>query len=154
MVYPEGAKTKGIVTKVVNFFVGQSSKEEALYVPDHDTMQEKALEIFLENYRSNLVNLELSHHLDIVQIAKRITHIFRQLYIQRISQSRDQIWVAGKLPAVSMSYTIIYSMQLYCVCVLLLLSSTFCVYFESLYFYIYSGNESMASVSCRRSGGN
>ena len=125
MVYPEGAKTKGLVTKVVNFFVGQSSKEEALYVPDHDTMQEKALEIFLENYRSNLVNLELSHHLDIIQITKRIAHIFRQLYIQRISQSRDKIWAAGKLPAVSMSYT--YSVQLYCVCVLSLLSSTLCV---------------------------
>ena len=101
MVYPEGAKTKGIVTKVVNFFVGQSSKEEALYVPDHDTMQEKVLEVFLENYRSNLVGLELSHHLDVVQIAKRIAHIFRQLYIQKISQSRERVWTAGKLPAVS-----------------------------------------------------
>jgi hypothetical protein len=116
MVYPEGAKTKGIVTKVVNFFVGQSSKEEALYVPDHDTMQEKALEVFLENYRSNLVGLELSHHLDIVQTAKRIAHIFRQLYIQKISQSREQTWVAGKLPAVSVTYTIVccYTVHVFC----------------------------------------
>lgn len=99
MVYPRSAKTKGIMTKVVNYFVGQSSKEEALYVPDHDTMQEKALEVFLENYRSILVNCELSHHLDIVQIAEKIAHICRQLYLQRISHNTT--WIADKLPAVS-----------------------------------------------------
>ena len=103
MVYPESAKTKGIMTKVANFFVGQSSKEEALYVPDHDTMQEKALEVFLGGYRNVLVDCELSNHLDIVQIARKIAHIFRQLYLQRISHSRDNIWVADKLPAVSFS---------------------------------------------------
>lgn len=101
MVYPEDAKTKGLMTKFVNFFVPQSSREKALYVSDHDTMQEKALEIFLENYRSNLVDLELSHHLGIVQISRQIAHIFRQLYIQKISHSREQTWIAGKLPAVS-----------------------------------------------------
>ena len=102
IVYPESAKTKGIVTKMVNFFVGQSSKEEALYVPDHNTMQEKALEVFLGGYRNILVDCELSHHLDIVQIAKKIAHIFRQLYRQRISHSRDNTWIADKLPAVSL----------------------------------------------------
>ena len=101
MVYPESAKVKGIAAKAWNFFVGQSSKEEAFYVPDHDTMQEKALEVFLGRYRSVLVECELSHHLDIVQIAKQIAHIFRQLYLQRISHSRNNAWIADKLPAVS-----------------------------------------------------
>lgn len=100
MVYPESAKMKGFATKAWNLIVGQSSKEEALFVPDHDKMQEKALNIFLENYRNNLVGCELSHHLDIVQIAKKITHIFRQLYVQKISESRESIWVATKLPSV------------------------------------------------------
>ena len=101
MVYPESAKVKGIAAKAWNFFVGQSSKEEAFYVPDHDAMQEKALEVFLGGYRSVLVECELSRHLDIVQIAKQIAHIFRQLYLQRISHSRDNAWIAEKLPAVS-----------------------------------------------------
>ena len=119
MVYPESAKTKGFMTKAFNFFVGQSSKEEAMYVPDHDTMQEKALEVFLENYRSILVDCELSHHLDIVQIAERITHIFRQLYLQRISEKRDtRNWIADKLPSVSIpSVHCVCSVVCICVCV-------------------------------------
>ena len=102
MVYPENAKTKNFATKAWNYFVGESSKEEALYVPDHDTMQGKALEVFLDNYRIKLVGLELSHHLDVVQISKKIVNIFRQLYIQRIAHNlRERLWVARKLPAVS-----------------------------------------------------
>ena len=108
MVYPESAKTKGFMTKALNFLVGQSSKEEVLYVLDHDTMQEKALEVFLENYRSILVNCELSHHLDVVLIAEKITHICRQLYIQRISEKRDnRIWIAEKLPSVSIKCALV-----------------------------------------------
>jgi hypothetical protein len=141
MVYPESAKAKGFATKAWNLIVGQSSKEEALYVPDHDTMQEKALEVFLENYRSVLVECELSHHRDIVQIAKQIALIFRQLYLQRISHSRDNAWIADKLPAVSFRivcaraqiiYVYVYS------------------YLISMYTLDFLGNESVASVRCRR----
>jgi hypothetical protein len=121
MIYPEGAKAKWIVTKVVNYIVGQED------VPDHDTMQEKALEIFLKKYRSNLVGLELSHHLDIVQTARRIAHIFRLLYIQRISQSREQTWIAGKLPAVSVTYTYMYIYTIVCWCAV----HVFCHYSET-----------------------
>ena len=102
MVYPENAKTKNFATKAWNYLVGESSKEEAVYVPDHETMQGKALEIFLDNYRIKLVGLELSLHLDVIQISKEIVSIFRQLYNQRIAHNlKERPWVARKLPAVS-----------------------------------------------------
>ena len=103
MVYPE-TKTKKLITKVWNYIVGSrsSSNEGALVIPDHDSMQEKAMEVYLDTYRKKIVGLELSSHLNIVQIAKEITYIFKQLYEQKISESREDVWRAGKLPQVKM----------------------------------------------------
>ena len=100
MVYPE-TKTKNIVIRAWNYLVGQSSKDDSLYIPDHDSMQEKAMEVYLDTYRSSLVGCELSHHLNVVQIAREVTHIVGQLYIQRISGGKDDKWIASKLPLVS-----------------------------------------------------
>lgn len=99
MVYPE-TKTKNILSRAWNFVVGQSSKGDSLFIPDHDSMQEKALEVYLDTYRKNLIECELSHHLDIVQIAEHVYHIFKQLHKQKISESRESEWKAEKLPLV------------------------------------------------------
>lgn len=98
MLYPE-TKTKSIVIRTLNFFVG--SKEDTLVVPDHDSMQEKAIYVYLDTYRTNLVECELSPYMNIVQIAERITFIFKQLYEQKISESREDVWRANKLPQVN-----------------------------------------------------
>lgn len=96
MVYPE-MKTKGFVSRALDYFKGDSP-----YIPDHDSMQEKALEVYLDTCRAILVDLRLSYHLNVVQIAKEIIFIFKQLYSQNIAEKKEIRWIATKLPVVSL----------------------------------------------------
>ena len=99
MVYPE-TKTKNIASRAWSYLVGSSSKEDTLFIPDHGSMQEKSMEVYLDPYWQKLVLCDLSHNLNIVQISKHISNIFKQLHKQKISESRENVWKADKLPLV------------------------------------------------------
>lgn len=99
MAYPE-TKSKNIFVRGWKFITGQSSKDD-LYIPDHDSMQEKAMEVYLDCYKKSLTECDLSHHLDVVQIAEKIAYIFQHLFTMKIADSRDRFWIADKLPQVS-----------------------------------------------------
>ena len=92
-----------LATRFLNFLVGQDSGEDLVYVPDHDSMQEIALNVYLKQYEKILISCDgLSHQLNIVQAAEKIFHIFNQLYTQHIlSESRKNVWIANKLPLVN-----------------------------------------------------
>lgn len=100
MAYPE-SKTKGLLMRAWDSIVGQGSKD-VLAVPDHGSMQAKALEVYLEKYHSILSKCELSPLFNIVQATSEITHIFRNLYAPLIS-SRENPWLAQKLDEVRMT---------------------------------------------------
>ena len=99
MVYPE-TKKKSFVNRIVNYFVELSSREDALLIPDHDVMQETAMRIYLDTYRQHLVECKLSHQRNIMQISRHISHIFKQLHKQKISENKENVWKADKLPLV------------------------------------------------------
>ena len=97
MAYPE-SKSKNILLRAWDSIVGQSSKD-VLAVPEHSSMQAKALEVYLEKYYDKLTKCELSPSFNIIQATREITQIFLHLYTQLVS-SRDNAWIANKLDEV------------------------------------------------------
>ena len=87
MAYPE-TKAKNVLFKAWDALkdaVGQGSSDNELVVPEHGSMQGKALEVYLEDYQKVLVNCNLSSQCNVAYISSTIEHIFRQLYTSLIS---------------------------------------------------------------------
>ena len=100
MAYPE-TKAKGVFVKAwdaLKDVVGKGSTDE-LIIPDHTTMQTKALNVYLEKYQKVLVDCELSPQFNIVHLSEKVEHIFRQLYAQLLS-IRYNPWIANGLAEV------------------------------------------------------
>lgn len=100
MAYPE-YKTKSFFGRAWDTLAGHGSKDVPA-VPEHTSMQAKALEVYLKKYHSILSKCELSPSFNIVQATSEITHIFGNLYAPLIS-SRDNPWLAYKLDEVGMT---------------------------------------------------
>ena len=97
MAYPE-SKSKNLLLRAWDSIVGHSSKDE-LVVPNHSSMQAKALEVYLDKYSTILTRCELSSTCNIVQASRDITDIFSQLHYPLIS-SRDNAWIPYRLDEV------------------------------------------------------
>lgn len=100
MAYPE-SKSKNLLLKAWDAIVRHSSKDE-LVVPEHSSMQAKALEVYLnKRYLNLLTGCDLSSSCNIVQTSREITRIFLNLYTPLVS-SRENAWVASKLDEVKL----------------------------------------------------
>ena len=100
MAYPE-SKTKNILMRAWDSIVGQGSKD-VLAVPEHSSMQAKALEVYLDKFYDVLTKCELSPSFNIIQATREITKIFIHLYTPLIS-SRENAWIPNKLEEVCIS---------------------------------------------------
>lgn len=66
---------------------------------EHNSMQAKALEVYLKRFYDLLTKCELSPSFNIVQATREITQIFHHLYAPLVS-SRENAWIANKLDEV------------------------------------------------------
>jgi hypothetical protein len=101
MAYPE-SKTKNILLRAWDSIVGQGSKD-VLAVPEHSSMQAKALEVYLDKFYDMLTKCELSPSFNVIQATREITQIFRHLYTPLVS-TRENAWIANKLDEVCISH--------------------------------------------------
>ena len=100
MAYPE---TKGkSVWHAIKSVYSQTEKQKQLVVPTHDEMQEKCLQIYLQNHNKILRNCDLLHQLNITRVASEVFHIFYQLWLQNVCQQVTVVFFkAETLPEVS-----------------------------------------------------
>lgn len=107
MVYPQ-KETKNVILRVINtlssFFkiTQDSSKEDALIIPDHESMQSAALHIYLEKYQEILVESKMSSKVNVKAVFQQMMHIFSALNVCRIYniQKRPEIISCKKLSKV------------------------------------------------------
>ena len=104
MAYPE-TKGKSFAIKFLDAFKSlfvETEKQKELVVPNHEVMQEKCLNIYLEKYNKILRNCDLSHQHSITRVTEEVFHIFQLLYLPRIHHHSDvHYWRAKLLPEVS-----------------------------------------------------
>ena len=90
-------REKSRFERLKSFFIGLSSSN----IPSHDVIQERSLEVYLTSHRKEICDCELSpSHLNIVQVANGVVHIFRQLFSQKIHQLYTSDWISEQLPKV------------------------------------------------------
>ena len=85
-----------------DFVTRSDPKKEELVVPNHETMQSWALEVYFEQYRAILSECKISSSLNIEAITTKILHIFNSLYLLRVANEQERIfpWKCEKLSEV------------------------------------------------------
>ena len=97
MVFPQTKERSNIITTLKYL----TTKEE-LVVPNHETMQSRALETYFEQYKAILSECKISSSLNIEAATTKILHIFNSLNFLRVSNENAKIfpWKCEKLSEV------------------------------------------------------
>ena len=106
MVFPE-TKGKGRIMQTLIAVKDSVTKKEELVVPNHETMQSWALEVYFEQYKAILSECKISSSLNIEAATIKILHIFNTLYLYRVSNEEEKLfpWKCEKLSEVRDSKT-------------------------------------------------
>ena len=100
MAYPS-IKSDGMITQAVKLVTfGKWGSSDKIVVPDHNSMQSRSLEMYLERYANDLSTCKISN---ISTVTEEIIHIYKSLkdpYVM-VNENNSVLWQANALHKVS-----------------------------------------------------